>query len=97
MLHVDEAPGPTGEDDSAAIAARNARYGRLLFLAYLVPYALFVWVNAFRPAWMDTVVLAGINLAVASGFGLIVAAIVSALVYGWLCRSSGGRPAEGDG
>ena len=30
---------------------------------------------------------AGVNLAVWSGFGLIVLALVLALIYGWICRS----------
>jgi hypothetical protein len=41
---------------------------------------------------MDEVPLAGINLAVWSGLGLIVGALVLALVYAVLCRlPQGGR------
>jgi uncharacterized membrane protein (DUF485 family) len=67
-------------------AARNARYGAVLFLAYLLLYGGFVAINAFNPDVMDTVVLGGVNLAVVYGLGLIVAAFVLALVYVWLCR-----------
>jgi uncharacterized membrane protein (DUF485 family) len=67
-------------------AARNARYGAFLFLAYLLLYGGFVAINAFDPEIMNTVVLAGVNLAIVYGLGLIVAAFVLALVYGWLCR-----------
>jgi uncharacterized membrane protein (DUF485 family) len=67
-------------------AARNARYGAVLFLAYLLLYGGFVAINAFNPEVMDTVVLAGVNLAIVYGLGLIVAAFVLALLYGWLCR-----------
>jgi hypothetical protein len=35
---------------------------------------------------MEARPLAGINLAVVYGMGLIVAAFLLALVYGWLCR-----------
>jgi uncharacterized membrane protein (DUF485 family) len=67
-------------------AARNARYGAVLFLAYLLLYGGFVAINAFNPDAMDTVVLAGVNLAIVYGLGLIVSAFVLALVYVWLCR-----------
>jgi uncharacterized membrane protein (DUF485 family) len=67
-------------------AARNARYGAVLFLAYLLLYGGFVAINAFNPDVMDTVVLGGVNIAVVYGLGLIVAAFVLALVYVWLCR-----------
>ncbi len=67
-------------------AARNARYGAVLFLAYLLLYGGFVAINAFNPEVMATVVLAGVNLAIVYGLGLIVAAFVLALLYGWLCR-----------
>lgn len=70
----------------------NARLGLVLFAVYLVAYAAFVLVNAFRPGLMDELVGGGINLAVASGMGLIVGALVLALIYAGLCRRPrGGR------
>ena len=74
------------ETYDAPTAARNARYGAVLFLAYLLLYGGFVAINAFNPEVMDTVVLAGVNLAIVYGLGLIVAAFVLALIYLWLCR-----------
>ncbi len=65
---------------------RNARYGFWLFLVYLVLYAGFVLLAAFSPQTMERTPFAGVNLAIWYGFGLIVAALVLALVYGWLCR-----------
>ncbi len=71
----------------------NARLGLVLFAIYLVAYTSFVLINAFRPAMMEEVPFAGINLAVASGLGLIVGALVLAVLYAWLCRKpEGGRP-----
>ena len=42
--------------------------------------------------------MAGVNLAILYGFGLIIAALVLALIYGWLCKpydeadEEGGQP-----
>jgi uncharacterized membrane protein (DUF485 family) len=65
---------------------RNARVGLRLFAVYLVLYAGFVLLAAFAPAVMERKPAAGVNLAVWYGFGLIVAALALALVYGWMCR-----------
>ena len=77
---------------------RNARYGIVLFLVYLALYSGFVLIAAFSPATMERTPAAGVNLAIWYGFGLIAAAIVMALIYGWLCRieQSVDRPAGDD-
>jgi uncharacterized membrane protein (DUF485 family) len=69
----------------------NTRLGLILFAVYLVFYLGFVLINAFAADLMETSTLAGLNLAIVYGFGLIVAAIVMALIYGAMCRS---EPAE---
>lgn len=67
------------------MATRNTRLGLLLFGVYLLLYGGFVLLAAFSPDTMERTPLAGVNLAIWYGFGLIVAAIVLALIYGWLC------------
>lgn len=64
------------------MAGRNARIGLVLFVLYAACYAAFVFVSAFAPDWMDVKPFAGLNLAILSGFGLIVLALVLALIYG---------------
>lgn len=61
---------------------RNTRLGLQLFALYAAFYAAFVLLNAFAPGVMDTKPLLGLNLAVLSGFALIVLALVLALIYG---------------
>jgi uncharacterized membrane protein (DUF485 family) len=75
----------------------NARLGIVLFFVYLALYGGFVGLAAFAPDLMSRTPAAGVNLAIWYGFGLIAAAIVLALLYGWLCgrASEPGRPASG--
>jgi uncharacterized membrane protein (DUF485 family) len=65
--------------------ARNARIGLILFVIYVVFYAAFVWLSAFLPAVMAKPFIAGVNLAVCYGLGLIIAAFVLAIIYMLLC------------
>ncbi len=70
---------------------RNARVGLVLFVVYLLLYIGFVLLNAFAADVMEMTPIAGVNLAILYGFGLIVTALVLALVYGFLCKD---EPAE---
>jgi len=84
----DHLSSPPVDDETEEVATRNARRGMILFLIYLVVYGAYVGLNAFKPAVMDAIPLLGINLAVLYGVGLIVLAMVLALVYAWLCRAT---------
>src|SRR5688572_12591355 len=79
---------PMSEHDPRAVfASRNARYGLVLFFAYLLLYAGFMYLAAFRPDVMASTPFGGTNLAILYGIGLILAAIVLSLVYMVLCRT----------
>jgi uncharacterized membrane protein (DUF485 family) len=67
---------------------RANRIGLALFAVYLVLYGGFVLLAAFSPETMEATPLAGVNVAIWYGFGLIVAALVLALIYGWARRPS---------
>jgi len=73
---------------------RQSRIGFALFVLYLELYLGFVILNAFNPALMKSTPVAGVNLAVLYGFGLIVAAIVMAILYGFVGKSTGDSDAE---
>jgi uncharacterized membrane protein (DUF485 family) len=82
------------------ISTRNSRIGLALFAVYLLFYGGFVLLAAFSPQTMEATPLAGVNLAIWYGFGLIIAAIVLALIYGWACRAgkeSANRATHADG
>ena len=76
--------------------ARNARIGFMLFGVYLLLYGGFVLLNAFAPETMEAMPIEGVNLAIIYGFGLIVAALVLALIYGFVCKS-GDEPGDDKG
>lgn len=66
--------------------ARNARLGLVFFFLYALVYAGFVVICTFRYDWMGTIVFAGLNLAVVYGMGLIVLAVVMAVIYMLVCK-----------
>ncbi len=77
--------------------SKNARLGIKLFCVYLVLYGGFVLINTFAPEQMEKTPIEGINLAILYGFGLIIAALVLALIYGMMCTDDGDTaPAESD-
>jgi uncharacterized membrane protein (DUF485 family) len=71
---------------------RTSRLGLALFTVYLLLYAGFVLINTFAPATMEAIPLAGVNLAVLYGFGLILMAVLLALIYGIFASGNEGRP-----
>ncbi len=62
---------------------RHDRTGLFLFSVYLLLYAGFVFLAAFRPELMESRPWVGLNLSLTYGFGLIAMAFVLALIYGW--------------
>lgn len=83
---------PTHDRPPPSSWAYNARVGLILFFVYLALYAGFIGIAAVNPHAMATPVLAGANLAVVYGLGLILSAFALALVYMVLCRNE--PPAE---
>ena len=63
------------------------KLGVWMFLLYAIIYAGFVAVNVVSPKLMEAKVLFGLNLAVVYGFGLILFALVLALIYNKLCTN----------
>lgn len=65
--------------------AYKRRMGVWMFLVYAAIYAVFIAINVIKPRLMESIVLGGLNLAVVYGFGLIVIALIMALVYSSAC------------
>lgn len=81
MAHGDisKASEPTPRRASAA-----SRLGLVLFAIYLAFYLGFVLISAFACDWLEKIVFSGLNLAVVYGFGLILLALILAMIYGGL-------------
>lgn len=82
MLH--EPAAPAGKEYAVAY---KTRLGIWMFLIYCVIYIGFVALNLTAPALMGTVVFAGMNLVTVYGFGLIILALVQAIIYNVLCSA----------
>jgi uncharacterized membrane protein (DUF485 family) len=74
--------------DHSQATTQQTRYGLMLFFVYVILYGLFVGLSAFRPDLMSRRPFGGVNLAVIYGLGLIIAAIVLALIYMMICKGS---------
>jgi cytochrome c biogenesis protein CcdA len=81
MLH--EPVATSGADHAADY---KMRLGVWMFLFYSGIYAVFVVINVVRPAMMEITILFGMNLAAVFGIGLIVFALLQALIYDKMCR-----------
>lgn len=86
-----DSPAPAPE------AARNSRYGLALFFLYLAGYAGFMALSAFRHDAMRAPALFGVNLAIVYGLGLILGAVVLAVLYVVLCHSPAAAPRQQGG
>ncbi|HUE74765.1 MAG TPA: DUF485 domain-containing protein [Pirellulaceae bacterium] len=84
-------PAQHHDEEHPELSARNARSGLWLFAVYLAAYALFIRLVAASPETMGWVTPLGVNLAIVYGLGLIVGAIVLALVYMWMCKRNADR------
>ncbi len=77
---------PTDSPSGSGGLPAASRLGLSLFTVYTLIYLGFVLLNAFAADTMEIVVVAGLNLAIVYGFGLIIVAIVMAFIYGFALR-----------
>lgn len=94
-MNHSSSPHQSDADATTSIRQFNTRLGLVLFVIYLLLYAGFVLLNAFSADTMEIIVLAGLNLAIVYGFGLIIAAVFLALIYGVICKSEPAIPTGG--
>lgn len=73
-----------GKDDASGY---KTKLGVKMFVVYTLVYAAFVLLNATNPKIMESIIF-GQTAAVIWGFGLIVLALVMALIYNRLCTKA---------
>ncbi|MDO8685567.1 MAG: DUF485 domain-containing protein [Clostridiales bacterium] len=76
--------GPATEWKKDNAASIKSKVGLRMFFVYLAIYAGFILINVIDPNLMATDV-GSMNLAIVYGFGLIILAIVLAIVYNGIC------------
>jgi uncharacterized membrane protein (DUF485 family) len=76
---------PAGSKGKEFATDYKMRLGAWMFLLYALVYAGFVVINVVSPLTMGNTVVLGLNLAVTYGIGLIVFALILALIYNRLC------------
>lgn len=81
MLH--EPAAQAGTDHAAEY---KKSLGVKIFIVYALIYAGFVAINVIDPVMMEIEILFGLNLAIVYGFGLIIIALVMALIYNAMCN-----------
>jgi uncharacterized membrane protein (DUF485 family) len=73
-----------GKDNAAKY---KTRLGVIMFVIYTIVYATFVILNTTKPKLMGMIVM-GQTSAVIWGFGLIIFALVLAMIYNRLCSKA---------
>ncbi len=71
-----------GED---VTAQSKAKLGIYFFIFYALVYIGFVSIAVYDVHIMDHKIIFGLNLAICYGFGLIILALIMALIYNYLC------------
>ena len=90
-----EEHGAEAEHTDEKSSAYKTRLGVRMFLIYLVIYSGFVVINSVKPTLMGANI-GGLNLAIVYGMGLIVLALVMAMIYTNLCSKEERKYGESD-
>jgi len=80
---MDHGPATEWKED-AKTSKIKSRIGIWMFLGYTIVYAVFIVLNVSTPKLMGMDV-GMVNVAIVFGFGLIVLALIMAVIYNALC------------
>ena len=76
--------GPAEEWKTEKSEGFKTRLGLIMFAIYTPLYLLFILIAVISPKTM-AIDIGSLNLAIVYGFFLIIAAIVQALIYNYIC------------
>ena len=82
------------KDNSAE--QRKSYIGVVMTILYAVIYGGFVFLSVFYPSLMGLRTFLGLNLAITYGLGLIVIAIILAMIYNQMVRTRTGVKQPGN-
>lgn len=71
------------DPDNASVY--KVRIGIYMILLYALVYFIFIVINITNPLLMERIIFSGLNLAVVYGIGLIIFALILALIYNSMC------------
>jgi len=91
MFH--EPAAQSGKDPAVSF---KTNLGVKMFIAYAIIYAGFIFINLFSPISMEKEIMMGLNLSVVYGFGLIILALVLAVIYNQACNNKEAELASPD-
>jgi uncharacterized membrane protein (DUF485 family) len=73
-------------NDKNSTERRKSNIGILMTVLYALVYGGFVFLSVFYPSIMSVRIFFGMNLAITYGLGLIVIAIIFAMIYNQMVR-----------
>ena len=73
-------------NESRSAEHRKTNIGVVLTIVYALVYGGFVFLSIFYPSLMSLQTIFGMNLAITYGLGLIVIAIILAMIYNQMVR-----------
>jgi uncharacterized membrane protein (DUF485 family) len=76
--------GPSTEWKTEKSEGYKSKLGLIMFGIYTPLYAIFILICVLKPKLMATDI-GSLNLAIVYGFGLIIIAIIQALIYNYMC------------
>ena len=82
ILHMAHGPATKWKEDKSE--GYKAKLGFFMIAVFSIVYAIFILICVISPKTMANNI-GSLNVAVAYGFGIIVLAIIQALVYNFFC------------
>jgi uncharacterized membrane protein (DUF485 family) len=76
--------GPATEWKEDRSEDYKSRLGLIMFAIYLVIYLVFILISVISPKTLG-MDIGSLNLAIVYGFGLIIIAIIQAILYNLMC------------
>ena len=78
--------GPATEWQPDKSEGYKTKLGFIMFVVYTIVYFVFIIIAVTNPQMLGNDV-GSLNLAITYGFGIIILAIILALIYNWACSN----------